>query len=78
VLATFAAGWAENATQAALKSVPLGQAAAQRVLAALSAQIPATVDRALAMSSAEMQAFAPMHAILSSLHEEQYSRLFRS
>jgi len=78
VLATFAAGWAENATQAALKSVPLGQAAAQRVLAALSAQIPATIDRALAMSSAEMQAFAPMHAILSSRHEEQYSRLFRS
>ena len=78
VLATFAAGWAENATQAALKAVPLGQAAAQRILAALSTAIPATVDRALAMATSELQAFAPMLAILSSRHEEQYSRLFRS
>jgi urease accessory protein len=78
VLATFAAGWAENATQAALKAVPLGQAAAQRLLAALSCTIPATVERALAMAASDLQAFAPMLAILSSRHEEQYSRLFRS
>jgi urease accessory protein len=78
VLASLAAGWAENATQAALKAVPLGQAAAQRILAALSAAIPDAVDRALAMATSEMQAFAPMLAILSSQHEEQYSRLFRS
>ena len=78
VLASFAAGWAENATQAALKAVPLGQAAAQRILAALSAAIPAAVDRALAMLASEMQAFAPMLAILSARHEVQYSRLFRS
>jgi urease accessory protein len=78
VLASLAAGWAENATQAALKAVPLGQSAAQRILAALSAAIPATVDRALAMPAGEMQAFAPMLAILSAKHEEQYSRLFRS
>jgi len=78
VLASIAAGWAENATQAALKAVPLGQTAAQRILAALSAAIPAAVERALAMPAGEMQAFAPMLAILSSQHEEQYSRLFRS
>jgi urease accessory protein len=78
VLATLAAGWAENTTQAALKAVPLGQAAAQRVLSALAAAIPAAVDRALRMPASEMQAFAPMLAILSARHEEQYSRLFRS
>ena len=78
VLASFAAGWAENTTQAALKAVPLGQAAAQRILAALAATIPAAVDRALRMPAGEMQAFAPMLAILSARHEEQYSRLFRS
>jgi len=78
VLASFAAGWAENMTQAALKAVPLGQAAAQRILAALAAAVPALVDRALAMTAGEMQAFAPMLAILSAQHEEQYSRLFRS
>lgn len=78
VLASFAAGWAENTTQAALKSVPLGQAAAQRILAALAAATPALVERALRMPIGEMQAFAPMLAILSAQHEEQYSRLFRS
>jgi urease accessory protein len=78
VLASLAAGWAENATQAALKAVPLGQSAAQRILAALSAAIPGVLDRALAMATSEVQAFVPMLAILSSQHEEQYSRLFRS
>jgi len=78
VLVTFAGGWAENMTQAAMKAVPLGQAAAQRMLAALAAEIPSAVDTALTLASAEMQAFTPMLAILSAQHEEQYSRLFRS
>jgi len=78
VLVTFAGGWTENMAQAAMKAVPLGQAAAQRILAALAAEIPAAVDAALRLASAEMQAFTPMLAILSARHEEQYSRLFRS
>jgi hypothetical protein len=45
---TFAWSWAENQVQAAIKAVPLGQAAAQRVLAVLAADIPAAVDAALA------------------------------
>jgi len=78
VLVTFAGGWAENMAQAAMKAVPLGQAAAQRILAALALEIPRAVDAALRLASAEMQAFTPMLAILSAQHEEQYSRLFRS
>ena len=78
VLVTFAGGWAENAAQAAMKTVPLGQSAAQRILAALAVEIPAAVDAALALSRDDMQAFTPMLAILSARHEEQYSRLFRS
>ena len=78
VLLAFAAGWSENMVQAALKAVPLGQLAGQRVLAALAEQIPAAVDAALQLAFADMQAFAPMLAILSAQHEEQYSRLFRS
>jgi len=78
VLVTFAGGWTENMAQAAVKAVPLGQAAAQRILAALAAEIPAAVDAALRLASADMQAFTPMLAILSARHEEQYSRLFRS
>ena len=78
VLVAFAGGWAENMAQAATKAVPLGQTAAQRVLAALAAEIPAAVETALRVATSEMQSFMPMLAILSSRHEAQYSRLFRS
>ena len=77
-LLTFAFGWAENMVQAALKSVPLGQNAGQRILAALATQIPDAVDHAMALMDSERQAFVPMLAILSAQHETQYSRLFRS
>jgi urease accessory protein len=74
----FAFGWAENMVQAAMKAVPLGQAAAQRMLAGLTDAIPPAVERALATPDDARQAFAPMLAILSAQHETQYSRLFRS
>ena len=77
-LLTYAFGWAENMMQAALKSVPLGQSAGQRLLARLSREIPPAVEAALVMPDAERQAFSPMLAILSARHETQYSRLFRS
>ncbi len=77
-LLAYAFGWAENMTQAAIKSVPLGQSAGQRILSALTAEIPAAVDHALAVTDDTRQAFSPMLAILSSQHEVQYSRLFRS
>ena len=77
-LLAYAFGWAENMTQAAIKSVPLGQSAGQRILSALTAEIPAAVNHALAVTDATRQAFSPMLAILSSQHEVQYSRLFRS
>jgi len=77
-LLAYAFGWAENMTQAALKSVPLGQSAGQRILSALTARIPEVVDQALALAPGAQQSFSPMLAILSAQHEVQYSRLFRS
>lgn len=74
----FAFGWAENMVQAALKSVPLGQNSGQRILARLADEIPSAVDHAIGLMDSERQAFSPMLAILSSQHEVQYSRLFRS
>jgi urease accessory protein len=74
----YAFGWAENMVQAALKSVPLGQSAGQRILARLSREIPLAIESAMALSDEDRQAFSPMLAILSSQHEIQYSRLFRS
>lgn len=77
-LLSFAFGWAENMVQAAIKAVPLGQSAGQRILAALSEHIPGAVGTALALGDEQRQAFTPMLAILSAQHETQYSRLFRS
>jgi urease accessory protein len=77
-LHAFAFGWAENMVQAAMKTVPLGQAAAQRILARLAAEIPRTMEEALALPASEAIAFAPMLAVLSARHETQYSRIFRS
>ncbi|MBC5765171.1 urease accessory protein UreF [Ramlibacter sp. GTP1] len=74
----FAFGWSENMMQAAIKAVPLGQSAGQRILMKLAGEIPIAVDHALALDNAERQSFAPMLAILSAQHETQYSRLFRS
>jgi len=77
-LLAHAFAWAENMVAAAIKAVPLGQVAGQRMLHALGEAIPAAVDGAIALRDEDRQAFAPMLAILSSQHEAQYSRLFRS
>ncbi|MDM0043406.1 urease accessory UreF family protein [Variovorax dokdonensis] len=74
----FAFGWAENMVGAAVKAVPLGQSAGQRMLGRLSGEIPHAVERAMALTDDDRQAFAPMLAVLSARHETQYSRLFRS
>jgi urease accessory protein len=78
ILLSFAFGWAENMMQAAIKSVPLGQSAGQRILQRLAREIPEAVDHALSTGEDRRQSFSPMLAILSAQHETQYSRLFRS
>ena len=77
-LLSYAFGWAENMVQAAIKAVPLGQSAGQRILARLAADIPSAVDAAILLPDNERTAFSPMLAILSARHEHQYSRIFRS
>src|SRR5580704_13735011 len=77
-LAAYAFAWVENQAAAALKAVPLGQAAGQRIIMALRAPIDAAVQRALATTPDSLNTFAPILGILSARHESQYSRLFRS
>ena len=77
-LLAFAFGWAENMVQAAMKAVPLGQGAAQRILSRLADAIPHAVDHAMSLGDSQRQAHTPMLAILSAQHETLYSRLFRS
>jgi len=77
-LAAYTFAWLENQVLAALKLVPLGQAAGQRMLRALAACIPDAVARARAVHDDDVASFAPGLALASARHETQYSRLFRS
>lgn len=77
-LAAYAFSWVENQVAAALKAVPLGQLAGQRIVVALRPAIESAVARALATPPASLNTFAPQLGILSARHESQYSRLFRS
>ncbi len=74
----FIWSWLDNQIAAAIKLVPLGQTDGQRVLWELLPIIPEIVGLGFAMKDDEIGASLPMMAILSSQHETQYSRLFRS
>ena len=63
---------------AALKAVPLGQAAGQRLLARLGDRIVAVAAAARQRPEARWSNFTPAFAIACARHETQYSRLFRS
>jgi urease accessory protein len=63
---------------AALKAVPLGQAAGQRLLQEIGRRLPAVVERALTLAEPDYSNFAPGFAIACCNHETQYTRLFRS
>lgn len=70
--------WAENQVMAALKAVPLGQAAGQRLMASLGKCLPGVADRALSLPEEAWTNFTPAFSIACARHETQYSRLFRS
>lgn len=77
-LTAYLWSWAENQVMAALKAVPLGQAAGQRLLADLGARIPAAAVNAENRPKSAWSNFTPGFAIACARHETQYSRLFRS
>jgi urease accessory protein len=77
-LVAYLWSWLENQVMAALKAVPLGQSAGQRMLASIGAELPEVAQRATQLGDDELTNFAPGLAIASSRHETQYSRLFRS
>ncbi len=70
--------WAENLVLVAMKSMPLGQSAGHRLLLELGPRLAQLAEDCVASREAPMSNFAPALAILSSQHETQYSRLFRS
>lgn len=70
--------WLENQVLCAVKLVPLGQVAGQRLLFELAEKIPALVDQSLKLEDDDIGGSAFGLALASSRHETQYSRLFRS
>lgn len=77
-LTAYLWSWLENQVMAALKAVPLGQTEGQRLLAELSPEIVIISEDSSFMEKHEMTNYSHGLAILSSVHETQYSRLFRS
>jgi urease accessory protein len=65
--------WLENQVMAAIKVVPLGQTAGQKMLLRLGAMLDG-----LARREPQWTNLAPGLAFVSARHETQYSRLFRS
>jgi urease accessory protein len=77
-LTAYLWSWLENQVIAAMKTVPLGQVAGQRLLKQLGALLPAVAQIAATIGDDDVTAFAPGLALASCRHETQYSRLFRS
>ena len=70
--------WTENQVLAAMKLVPLGQSAGQRLLFRLAGDMPDIVARAETVADEAIGVGVITPALASALHETQYTRLFRS
>jgi urease accessory protein len=77
-LTAFCFSWLETQVAAAIKVVPLGQAAGHRILSHCRTKVPSVVDSVAETTPGDISSWAPMLGILSARHESQYSRLFRS
>jgi urease accessory protein len=77
-LHAYAWSWSENQVGVAMKAVPIGQVAGQRILAAVAAEIPGIVARMADHPDEAISNFAPGLTLAACRHETQYSRLFRS
>jgi urease accessory protein len=75
---TYAWAWAENQVLAAMKLVPLGQSAGQRLLHGLIPRLAAYSTRAAEILDADIGISTALSAVASGRHEIQYTRLFRS
>jgi urease accessory protein len=77
-VAAYLWGWLENITLAGVKIIPLGQTLGQKIIAELSTAIPGIVTAGLEIPDELIGASCTAQAIASSLHETQYTRIYRS
>lgn len=74
----YAWAWAENQVTAAVKLLPLGQSAGQRLLESLRLRLPELVHEAARLEDEDIGSATPGAMLASCWHETQYTRLFRS
>lgn len=70
--------WCENQVAAAVKLVPLGHSAGQRILRSLGGAVEDAVLKAFDVEDADVGCTAPGHALACAWHETKEVRLFRS
>lgn len=70
--------WLENMVMAAVKIVPLGQSDGQKVLLQINKECMQAVEVGLQTTDDDIHGSCPQLTMASSLHETQYTRLFRS
>ncbi len=70
--------WLENIVLAAVKIIPLGQSAGQRVIFKLSEFLPFVIEQASQVEDLDIGSSSLAMSIASCQHETQYTRLFRS
>ena len=68
----------ESMVVTAVKLVPLGQSAGQRMIFDLAGALPSACEAALPIAPADIAAGAPGQAMASARHETQATRLYRS
>ncbi len=78
LLLGYSWSWLENQVSAVVKIIPLGQTQGQQLLHKLIDLIPEIVDQAMTLDEENIGMSQPALAIASSLHETQYTRIFRS
>jgi urease accessory protein len=78
MLHAYAWSWLENQVSAAMKTVPLGQVAGQKILLEIGECLPDFVAQAMRLEEVAMSNFVPGLSLAGCRHETQYSRLFRS
>ena len=75
---SFAYARLEAMIMTAVKLVPIGQSAGQRMIFDLAGALPPACEAALSITRADIAAGAPGQTVASALHETQATRLYRS
>ena len=78
LLLGYSWSWLENQVSVIVKIIPLGQTEGQQLLNQLVTEIPEVISKSKVVSAEDIGMTQPAFAIASSLHETQYTRIFRS